>query len=106
MAGPITRKVNFLTFGVLIVVLSLFISNSEGVRVTFCSGLDLSGSCATKNVEIGMFRNKCEDFPFRFRWFYTARSVKVEGSFFGGCAVCRLHTSDRSISTTFLVYQN
>lgn len=75
-----------------------FVSPSEGVRVTFCSGPDLTGTCATKNVEIGMFRNKCEDFPFRFRWFFTARSVKVETNFFGVCsAVCRLHQSDRYI---------
>lgn len=84
----------------LIVVLAitavLLVSQCVSVRVRFCSGIDLSGTCATKNVEIGMFRTKCEDFPWRFRWIFTARSVKVEGSFFTGChSVCRLHKSDR-----------
>jgi len=80
----------------LVVIAMLNSLVAQGARVTFCSEANLGGICATKNVESGYFRNKCEDFPFRFRWFWTARSVKVESNLFGGCpATCRLHTSDR-----------
>jgi len=69
---------------------------AQGVRVTFCSEANLGGTCATKNVERGIFSNKCEDFPFRFRWFWTARSVKVVTNLLGGCpATCRLYSSKR-----------
>ncbi|XP_021952859.1 uncharacterized protein LOC110849731 [Folsomia candida] len=84
------------SFNLLVVLLTVYlVGHLDGARVTFCSGIDQTGSCATKNVEIGRFTTKCEDFPFRFRWFLTARSVKIENSLMNGCnSTCRLHTSD------------
>lgn len=73
-----------------IVLLScIFVSNA--IDVKFCSEPNFEGSCATKEYD----SQKCEHLPWRFRWIYNVRSVKIKPSFFGVCnAACELHTKE------------
>lgn len=73
-----------------IVILS-FVLIANAIDVKFCSEPNFEGSCATKEYD----SRKCEHLPWRFRWIYNVRSVKVKPGFFGGCnANCELHTKE------------
>jgi len=75
-----------------IVLLALFFVSANAIDVKFCSEPNFEGSCATKSYD----SYKCEHLPWRFRWIYNVRSVKVKSNFFGICnSECELHTSER-----------
>lgn len=64
---------------------------SNAIEVKFCSEPNFEGSCATKTYD----SQKCEHLPWRFRWIYSVRSIKIKPSFFGVCnAQCELHTKE------------
>lgn len=68
-----------------------FILVSNAIDVKVCSEPNFEGSCATKEYD----SQKCEHLPWRFRWIYNVRSVKIRPSFFGVCnAQCELHTKE------------
>lgn len=83
-----TQKKHFWNMKIGIVLLS-FVLLAKAIKVKFCSEPNFEGSCATKTYDPW----KCEHLPWRFRWIYDVRSVKIQPSFFGSCRThCELHS--------------
>jgi len=76
-----------LKIGILLVL--AFVCVSASIDVKFCSEPHFQGSCATKDYD----NMKCEHLPWRFRWIYNVKSMRVKSNFLGICnAQCELHT--------------